>query len=217
VAARDSETRKRLLAASTRLFAERGYHHVTVRQICRAARANVAAINYHFGGKEGLYREILGAAIEAVRRTDEANLAGGASPEARLRAYVRASLERLLGPGRDALVHRILVRETAEPTPALDLVVERGLAPRYRHLAQLVAALLDCPVSDPRVARGVRSVQALCSAHIPNPFEARLRAHVDSIPPPPRDPAAIDELASQVATFALAGLRAMTTPGSASP
>ena len=50
----DRETRDRLLKASTRLFADRGFKHVTVREICRAARANVAAVNYHFGDKLGL-------------------------------------------------------------------------------------------------------------------------------------------------------------------
>ena len=51
---RDAATRARLLAAAGRLFADRGFKKVTVREICRAARANVAAINYHFGDKLGL-------------------------------------------------------------------------------------------------------------------------------------------------------------------
>ena len=164
MAAPDPETRRRLLRAATRLFAERGFHHVTVRQICRAARANVAAINYHFGGKEGLYREILGTAIDAMRRTNEAGIEAGAggSAEARLRAHIRVFLGRLLGPGRDALVHQILVRETAEPTPALDLVVERGIAPRFRYLAELVAELLGCEIGDERVGTALPYFNGFC-------------------------------------------------------
>jgi AcrR family transcriptional regulator len=42
---RDTETRARLLKAAERLFAERWFKKVTVRDICRAARANVAAVN----------------------------------------------------------------------------------------------------------------------------------------------------------------------------
>ena len=45
----DRETRERLLKAAEALFAERGFKRVTVREICLAARANVAAVNYHFG------------------------------------------------------------------------------------------------------------------------------------------------------------------------
>ena len=66
----DLETRERLLKAAERLIAERGYKKVTVRDICRAARANVAAVNYHFGDKEGLYRELLQIAIDVVREIE---------------------------------------------------------------------------------------------------------------------------------------------------
>jgi TetR/AcrR family transcriptional regulator, regulator of cefoperazone and chloramphenicol sensitivity len=59
----DTETRERLLSTAERLFAERGFSKVTVREICRSARANVAAVNYHFSGKQGLYDEVVRTAI----------------------------------------------------------------------------------------------------------------------------------------------------------
>ena len=52
----DRETRERLLSTAERLFAERGFSKVTIREICKSARANVAAVNYHFNGKKGLYQ-----------------------------------------------------------------------------------------------------------------------------------------------------------------
>src|SRR6266850_7915162 len=57
-------TEKRLLEAAGEIFAEHGYRAATVRQICEKARANIAAVNYHFGDKEGLYR----AALRSVHR-----------------------------------------------------------------------------------------------------------------------------------------------------
>ena len=75
---RDRETRERLLKAAAQLFADRGFKKVTVRDICRAARANVAAVNYHFGDKSGLYREVLQLAIETMRATNDAARAAGA-------------------------------------------------------------------------------------------------------------------------------------------
>ena len=78
---RDRETRERVLKAAAQLFADRGFKKVTVRDICRAARANVAAVNYHFGDKGGLYREVLQLAIETMRATnDAARAAGRGSP-----------------------------------------------------------------------------------------------------------------------------------------
>ena len=65
--ARPSEiTRERILKAAQRLFAERGYRDTTVRAVVVRARVNQAAINYHFGGKDGLYREVLRATIRAL-------------------------------------------------------------------------------------------------------------------------------------------------------
>jgi len=44
-------------------FAERGYEGTSIRAIVAKARVNQAAINYHFAGKDGLYREVLRAAF----------------------------------------------------------------------------------------------------------------------------------------------------------
>jgi len=68
----DRETRARLLHAAARLFAERGYARVTVRDICKKAHANVAAVNYHFGGKDGLYRAVMRHAMETMQATTAA-------------------------------------------------------------------------------------------------------------------------------------------------
>ena len=71
------ETRERLLKTAERLFAERGFKRVTVREICKVARANIASVNYHYGGKLGLYREVMRLAIETMQETtDAARLAG---------------------------------------------------------------------------------------------------------------------------------------------
>ena len=69
---RDRETRDRLLKSAAQLFADRGFKKVTVRDICRAARANVASVNYHFSDKTGLYREVLQLAIDTMRATTDA-------------------------------------------------------------------------------------------------------------------------------------------------
>jgi len=54
-----ADTRTRLLNSAQHLFAERGYAAVSTKAICGAARANIAAIHYHFGSKEALYRRVL--------------------------------------------------------------------------------------------------------------------------------------------------------------
>ena len=51
------DTRQRLLKAAAQIFAGKGYWKATLAEICKEAEANVAAANYHFGGKEALYVE----------------------------------------------------------------------------------------------------------------------------------------------------------------
>jgi AcrR family transcriptional regulator len=201
---RDRETGERLLRTAARLFAERGFKRVTVREICRAARANVAAVNYHFGDKLGLYREVLQLATGVLQATTEAaRQAGeGCTPDEKLRRFVQVHLHRMLGE-RDDWFPRLIDREVADPTPALDTLVERGLRPRLDYLAGIVAEILGCPVSDPRVWRSVVSVQAQSVAYKPSAIGARLGQK------PRLSPAEIDEIAAHVVAFSLAGIRAL--------
>jgi len=205
MSARDQETRERLLTTAARLFADRGFKKVTVRDICRVAHANVAAVNYHFGDKLGLYREVLQLAAEALRSTTEAAKQGaeGCPADEKLRRFVHVQLGRMLGVQRDDWIHRLINREIADPTPALDTLVEQGLRPRLEYLASIVAGILGCPTDDPRVMRCVISVQTQAVAYLPNAIGARIglkaRLSADEI----------DEVARHIAEFSLAGIRAL--------
>lgn len=53
----NEKTKDLILEEAKKQFCEKGYEGASVRDICEAAGANVSAIKYHFGGKEGLYRE----------------------------------------------------------------------------------------------------------------------------------------------------------------
>lgn len=200
----DHETRERLLQAAEKLFAERGFRHVTVREICRAAGANVAAVNYHFGDKLGLYREIVQTAIERMRATNDAarRAAAGHPPEEQLRRYIVVFNRRLLESGSGTL-HRVISREVYDPTPALDAVVEQGIRPRIEFVSSLVAAILRCPTDDPRVLRCVASIQAQSLAYLPNAIAQRvgLPARLTS--------AQIDEIGRHIAEFSIAGIHAV--------
>jgi AcrR family transcriptional regulator len=201
---RDTETRDRLLKAAERLFADRGFKKVTVRDICRVARANVAAVNYHFGDKLGLYREVMQSAIDAMRATsDAARLAGdGQPPEEQLRRYIGIFVHRVLLPGADT-VHKLVTREVNDPTPALDALVEQGVRPRVEYLSRLIAAMIDCDPADQRVLRCVASVQAQTLAYQPNPIAARL-GFVNK-----PTTANLDEIAEHIAEFSIAGVHAV--------
>lgn len=207
----DRETRERLLKAAERLFAERGFKAVTVREICRAARANVAAVNYHFGDKLGLYRQVIQTAIEMMRRaTDEARSSGeGKSADEQLRLYVAIFLRRLLTSGHES-IHKLISREITDPTPALDELVDQGVRPRLEYLSGIVGQMIGCDPSDERVRRCVLSVQSQSIMFArPNPVTDRLGFTVSPTA------SQIDEAARHIAEFSIAGIRAVARPAHA--
>ena len=205
---RRQDTRERVLDAAIGLFAELGYRKVTVREICRKAKANVAAVNYHFGDKPHLYREVLAQAVDAMRATTDAarEAAEGLPPDERLRSYLHIFLRRLLGAETDTRLHRLVIREITEPTPAFDTVVDRGIRPRVEYLAQIVSELTGEAADDERVLHAVASVQAQCVLAKPNPVTRRLWPALWG---PGMD---IDRIADHIADFSLAGIRGIGRP-----
>jgi len=212
-AARDQETRRRLAETAAHLFAERGFRGVTVREICREAGANVAAVNYHFRNKMGLYLEVVRTAIEAMRDTSQALQAAGQglSTEERLRGYIRVYLQRLLGQGRASWIHGLMQREMADPTPALDLIVNEAIRPRVDYVRSLVSDLMARPPRDARVTRLVAGIHAECLFAQPNPVTARL---APDFRPSPRH---VEEIADHITVVALAGIRALAAPPASAP
>jgi AcrR family transcriptional regulator len=67
VTQRSRPTRDRILDAAERLFAQRGFHGVSVRDITGAARVDVALANYHFGSKQGVLEAVV------LRRAEDLN------------------------------------------------------------------------------------------------------------------------------------------------
>ena len=138
------DTKSRLLAAAGEIFSLHGYKAATVRDICRMAKANVAAVHYHFGDKMGLYTALLSEALdEGLKRyPTDMGLPPGAPPEERLHAFVHSFLLRMLGEGRFAWCGKLMAREMQEPTEALDHLMEHHIVPLSRNIRCIVAELL---------------------------------------------------------------------------
>jgi AcrR family transcriptional regulator len=202
--ARDVVTHQRLLAAATRLFAERGFRRVTVREICDGASANVASVNYHFGGKERLYRQVVETALEAVRGlADHAmSAAPAATATERLRHYIRAHLLRAPSAHEPpaTMLRELFRHELSEPTAMGAYIVEQALKPRLRYLTDVVASLLGTGATDGTVRECVMSIQAQCLLPLAAPAALSIV--------PLKTTADLERLAEHVVEFSLAGMRA---------
>jgi len=201
---RRTDTRRRLLQAGGRLFAEKGFRGATVREICARARVNIAAINYHFGGKRRLYEAVLLDIFEEAFRKHPAdgNVAEGARVQDRLFAFVHSFLLRRLDPSRPTWQSALLEREIREHRLALRAIVGRVLRANYARLRSVVEAALGRPAQEEEVHLCAASIlgQCLFFGHPPPAFEmvSRKLDHT---------PAGIERLARHITAFSLAGMR----------
>ena len=137
-------TRERLLEAACSVFSETGFRAATVRDICARAGVNVAAVNYHFGDKLGLYTDVLSNSSGAAAQDKiRAAVSISKSPEEALRAFVRGMLEKMFEPDRPGWHFRIMIQELANPTPALATVVDHLIRPQYEQLCGVVGSILS--------------------------------------------------------------------------
>jgi AcrR family transcriptional regulator len=126
-----SDTRQALLDAAERLFAERGLEGASLRAITGEAGANLAAVHYHFGSKDGLIQAVLARRLgplneERLRRLEACRQGGRpAELECVLRAFVAPIIEIAVGgeAGRAAF-GRLMIRIQGEPALAKRVLKE---------------------------------------------------------------------------------------------
>jgi len=200
------DTKQRLLEAAGEVFSEKGFKAATVREICRLAKANVAAVHYHFGDKEGLYKALLVEAFETglKRYPPELGLGPQTTPEERLYAFVYSFLLRMLGSERFAWCGKIMARELHEPTPALDHIVERYIMP----LAMLLRRTVADNLADGTKPEDRRSLYCAMSVIGQCQYILRSRAVVDKLAPAMQfDEAGIEALARHITDFSVSALK----------
>ncbi len=143
-------TRERIMKAAERLFAERGYDGTSIRAIVARARVNQAAINYHFEGKDGLYREVLRAAFRGLTEHQLAHAAEASamSREEALAEFIRRQLRPLLARDEASRHMRIFNWESVRPTPVFRKLLSEEAAPFMGFATDLVRRFL--PDADQR-------------------------------------------------------------------
>jgi AcrR family transcriptional regulator len=195
-------TRERILKAAERLFAERGYEATSVRAIVAKARVNQAAINYHFAGKDGLYREVLRAAFRVLteHQLAHAEEAKAMSRDKALAEFVRDQLRPLLARDEISRHIRIFNWEAVRPTAVFRKLMSEEAAPFMGLALDLVRRFL--PEADQRTLM-VAAVWLIgqCSIFVRNR---------EQLANPPvslaLDEAAVERLAKLISAWAVAGL-----------
>ncbi|MBE0598027.1 MAG: CerR family C-terminal domain-containing protein [Desulfuromonadales bacterium] len=142
------DTKERLLDAAERLFASDGFQGTSLRQLTAEAKANLAAVNYHFGSKEALLAAVFERRLLPLNELRSRNLQqlrlGAERPTSRqvLQAFVEPTLAfRDRDPGAEAFV-RLVGRAIADPDDTLRKIFMRLMEPIFLLLYETLAEAL---------------------------------------------------------------------------
>ena len=159
---RGQSTREQLLETAGQVFAEKGFDGATGKEICERSGANAAAVVYHFGGLENLYRACL---LEARARLAPSEalaevVARESDARAKLAAFISLMVRVLAGPASSAWPARLISREMISPSRIFDEIRAREMRARAAILQSIIAELTGLPVDHPTVARACINVMA---------------------------------------------------------
>ncbi len=206
----ESDTRQRLIKAAAVMFVEQGFSAAKVRDIVARAGANIAAVNYHFGSKTGLYAAVIqyhsAQAMEVLSQHVGDSISS--APEASLRNYVHSFLQRLLTDTPQFTMSKLVAREMVEPTAAFDLIIEKFVSPQYQTLRAIVRSIAGDNVSEELVCRCCLSIVGQCLYY---QFARQVVARLD--PEFGYGPADVERLAEHVVAFSLGGIHQSMKPG----
>lgn len=119
----DNDCRATLIATATPLFAEKGFHGVSVRELAAAAGVNISMISYYFGGKEALYAAVLNGQFATLKRVAEIKTMD-TDPLKKFELYVRATVARYR---KNPYLLRFYTSELTNPTPCFETIVKPAI------------------------------------------------------------------------------------------
>jgi TetR/AcrR family transcriptional regulator, regulator of cefoperazone and chloramphenicol sensitivity len=198
------DTKDKLLAAASRVFAEKGFEKATVREICQAAGvSNLAAVNYYFGDKERLYIE----AVKLAHRTRIAEVplpvwGADTKPEDKFRGLVLTMANRIIAQSSQPWHEQLMMHEFMQPTAAVAELVQEFFRPHFRILLSVIGELVPEDTPEDERHRLAFSVIGQC-------LHYRVARPIVNLIVGPDEAAMLtpDRLAEHVAEFSLAALR----------
>jgi len=199
----EQSTRERLIEAAGQIFAEKGFRATTIRDICEAAGANVAAVNYHFGDKEKLYAETWRYAFAQHERPAFSDLEGQ-PPEKQLRQLIRLLVK--THDRKKGLSHfmRLYLMELVNPTGLIQQDWIDLIGPRREKFLETVRQIIGPYAS--------RESLLLCEMSVIHQCRALLimkRGDLEYFLEHPLDEAMLDRLADHIVDFSIAGIKAV--------
>lgn len=131
--------KERIIEAAGPIFAQKGFAATTVREICSAAKVNQAAINYYFGSKECLYKEVFAATYETLTPWETAELDSSLPFVERLHWIVRRRTEEIFAKELIRWKIQLMFREIHDPTTSCGEKLKEHIIEDYQQLYDFVS------------------------------------------------------------------------------
>lgn len=144
-------TKEKLLECAGRLTAQKGFAAVTSKEICEMAGTNLAAVNYHFGSRAGLHREMMMmvhrhfVSEEFLQKLCDS----AASPRERLEIFIDELIDRLWSS--DEWLIKAWIRELLTPSAEVEEALKKIAMVKGRYFIQLFCDYTGRALDDPKL------------------------------------------------------------------
>jgi AcrR family transcriptional regulator len=136
----EKDSRVKLIDTATRLFAEKGFAEVSIRELAKEADVNSALIAYYFGGKEGLYQAVIEDYLQRIEERFAKVVMSHLSPIDKLTQF----LNNLVTIHREMpYLRKFLSREFIKPTPVIENAIKKYISRFYNMAFGILEEAVD--------------------------------------------------------------------------
>ncbi len=203
--------RDRLLDVAEELFAEKGFNSTSIREITAKSHSNIAAVNYHFGGKENLYSEVFRRRLIALRDIRLARIEKVMSQPTQkptlkdlIQAFANAFIEPLIDQSSGRRFMKLMINEMSDPHLPKKMFADEIAGPTLNALGKGIAMV--CPgLEQKKIMLSIISIigQLLQAVHI---NEMLNLSDIIGAPAP-----TLPEMVDHIVDFSVAGIQAAIT------
>ncbi|MFM6907092.1 MAG: TetR/AcrR family transcriptional regulator [Acinetobacter tjernbergiae] len=195
-------TKSKILEAAGNLIAQNGFAQTTNKAIAQVAEVDLAAINYHFEGRDGLYKAVLAEAhTHYINEKQLFELVQSSIPPIKkLEIFFETLISKLVE--KDIWHSKVFIRELFSPTPYLQEFMANDGARKFQYVRKIISQVSGLDENNPALLPCVLSVIAPCmmliiaSTNIPTPIQ-----HVSQMQS--------NQIVKHLMTFSIAGLEAI--------
>lgn len=194
-------TKALIIESAGRLIAKHGYAATTSKMICEEARINTAAVNYHFGGRAGLYVAVLEEVHKHLLSMDYLNALYNSpdKPQAKLEQFIDTLITAIYSNNKWHA--RVWAQEVVNPSPFISQILTSEAAPKFMVLSRIFSAASELPIGDPKLY--------ICMLGVMAPFAVIFlaSAKIANIMVPKTDLTAL-EIVKELKRFVFSGMNA---------